>query len=117
MQIGDFKLVCFSQGINPKLIDACVPFLQKHKSMFDPNNKVYRSRNINDDLGYAELADISTLEKGIFEMKDSIFMQTCDYDSRGRSLEKTRMKQMIKDPGKYFNRVVLKTFFIADGVL
>jgi hypothetical protein len=117
MQIGDFKLVCFSQGIDPRLIDACVPFLEKHKEMFDPNNKVYRSRNVNDDLGYAELADITSLEKGLFKLKDSIFMQTCDYDSRGRSLEKTRMKQMIKDPGKYFNRVVLKTFYISNGVL
>jgi len=117
MQIGDFKLVCFSQGIDPRLIDACLPFLQKHKSMFDTNNKIYSKRPITDDLGYAELANITTLEKGLFELKDSIFMQTCDYDSRGRSLQKTRMKQMIKDPGKYFNRVVLKTFFIANGVL
>ena len=117
MQLGDFKLVCFSQGIDPRLIDACVPFLQKHKSMFEKNSKVYRNWNVNDDLGYAELSDITTLEKGLYELKDSIFMQTCDYDSIGRNLQKTRMKQMIKDPGKYFNRVVLKTFFIVDGVL
>ena len=117
MQIDDFKLVCFSQGIDPRLIDSCAPFLYKHKSIFDPNNKVYGKRNVSDDLGYAELSDITTLEKGLYELKDSIFMQTCDYDSRGRSLEKTRMKQMIKDPGKYFNRVVLKTFFISGGVL
>lgn len=117
MQLGDFKVICFTQGINPKLIDACEPFLQKHKKMFDPDNKVYRNRNVNDDLGYAELADITTLEKGFYELKDSIYMQTCDYDSLGRSLEKIRMKQMIKDPGKHFNRILLKTFYISNGVL
>ena len=54
MQIGDFKLVCFSQGIDPRLIDACVPFLEKHKKMFDTTHKIYGQRNVNSDLGQVQ---------------------------------------------------------------
>lgn len=117
MQFGDFKLVCFTQGINPQLIDACEKFVLEHDYMLDPTKKTAQNRNSKNDLGYAELQDITTIAEGFFAMKDCIYMQTCDYDKNGRSLEKMRMKQMIKNPSKSFKRIVLKTFYLSNGVI
>ena len=66
----------------------------------------------NDSLGYAELDDIDTKEKSIHQIKTSIEMATCDYDQLGRSLRKVRTRQLMKNPGKHFPRLVLKSFYL-----
>jgi len=111
MDFGDFKTICFMQGIDPKLIDACQDFINQHDYMLIKDRTIHPETS----LGYAECADITTLEQGLSEIKQSIMMSTIDYDSRGRSLEKIRMKQLIQNPNKAFKRIVLKTFYLANG--
>jgi hypothetical protein len=66
-------------------------------------------------LGYAELTEITTVEQGIKEIKQSIWQSVCDFDERGRSLEKLRTKQLIKKPHKSLTRRVLKTYYLLIG--
>jgi len=108
MTFDDYKFICFANGIDPKLIEPCRSFVDKNDYLFGRKFK----GNPNDDLGYAELDDIDTKQKSISEIKTSIMMSTMDYDSRGRSLEKVRTRQLIKDPGKHLPRLVLKSFYL-----
>jgi hypothetical protein len=66
-------------------------------------------------LGYAELADIDTVERAIKEIKECIWMSVCDYDELGRNLEKLRTKQLIKKPHKSLTRRVLKAYYLLGG--
>lgn len=113
MDYDSFKVVCFTNDIDPELIEACREFVtgSKHQHVF-ARPKLDRA---NSTLGYAELADIDTTAKGIKEIKESIWMATFDFDALGRSLEKKRMKQLIADPGKHLQRIVLKTYFLFEG--
>jgi len=110
MDYGSFTLYCFNQGINPSIITACEPAVIE-------DNYVLNGREISptSSLGYAELTDIDTVEKGIDAIKDSIYMSTFDFDKLGRNIEKMRTKQLIKDPHKALTRIVLKTFYLLGG--
>jgi len=99
MTFDDYKFICFANGIDPKLIEPCRSFIDKNEYVFGRKF----SGNPKDDLGYAELDDID---------KTSIMMSTIDYDSKGRSLEKLRTRQLIKNPGKHLPRLVLKSFYL-----
>jgi len=111
MDYDSFKTVCFTNDIEPALIESCREFVVKHKEVFSRR----KLDNAGSSLGYAELMDIDTKAKGIAEIKEAIWMATFDFDSKGRSLEKKRMKQLIADPGKHLQRIVLKTYFLFDG--
>lgn len=113
MDYDSFKVVCFANDIDPELIEACREFVtgREHTHIFERP----RLDRANSDLGYAELADIDTTAKGINEIKQSIWMTTTDYDSKGRSLEKKLMKKLIANPNKHMKRIVLKTYFLFEG--
>jgi hypothetical protein len=113
MDYDTFKVVCFTNDIDPEIIESCREFVtgREHKHIFE-RPKLDRA---NSDLGYAELADIDTKQKGIDSIKTSIWMSTTDYDSKGRSLEKKRTKQLIANPNKHLKRLVLKTYFLFEG--
>jgi hypothetical protein len=113
MDYDSFKVVCFTNDIDPELIEACREFVtgRQHTHIFERP----RLDRANSDLGYAELADINSTAKGIKEIKEAIWMATTDYDSKGRSLEKKLMKKLIVDPGKHMKRIVLKTYFLFEG--
>jgi hypothetical protein len=112
MDYDGFITYCFVQGINPDIIRAC-----RTKVMEDDyvlNHKVI-TISPTSSLGYAELSDITTVEQGIREIKESIWMSVCDFDERGRSLEKLRTKQLIKKPHRSLTRRVLKTYYLLNG--
>jgi hypothetical protein len=112
MNWEEFKFICFSQNISQEAVDACRDFVLKE------NAHVFNrgTRHPESDLGYAELADITTPVQSIKELKDAIMMATVDYDARGRSLEKRNLKRFIKDPGKSFKRLVLKSYYLNGGM-
>lgn len=106
---GDYKFICFTKGINPELIENCRKFvIDKHEYLWHNDSRTYPG----DDLGYAELADITNFEDSLKTIIDAIKMSTLDFDSRGRNISKMRMKQLIKNPGKHLNRLVLKSYFL-----
>ena len=110
MTYDGFVLYCFTQGINQDVIKACRTAVMADDYVLDRVNKHPQS-----SLGYAELSDIDTIEKAIKEIKETIWMSVCDYDARGRSLEKVRLRQLIKNPNKGLTRRVLKAYYLLGG--
>ena len=106
-----FKLVCFANDIDLEVIEACKEFVRNDYHIENGWNK--DKHTVSSDLGYAELADIITIEQGLNEIKDAIKWSLCDYDILGRSLEKKLLKKLRKDPGKHIKRLVLKTYWLS----
>lgn len=107
---NDFKLACFSQGVDLDVIEACKDFIANDYHIQNGWNK--GKHTVASDLGYAELADITTVEQGVQEIKQSIHWSTLDYDQLGRSREKVLLKKLRKDPGKHIKRLALKTYWL-----
>lgn len=110
MTYDGFVLFCFTQGINQDVIKACRTAVMADDYVLDGATKHAQS-----SLGYAELSDIDTVEKAIKEIKEAIWMSVCDYDAKGRSLEKVRLRQLIKNPHKSLTRRVLKAYYLLGG--
>lgn len=113
MNYEGFVVFCFNQGINPAIIRACRPAVMADDYVLENNSatKIYDKAS----LGYAELADIDTVEQAIKEIKECIWMSICDYDAAGRSLEKIRTRQIIRRPHKSLTRRVLKAYYLLGG--
>jgi len=111
MNWEDFKFICFSQGIPTEAVEACKDFV------FKENGYVLErgTRHPESDLGYAELAEITSPSQSIKELVDTFNMSINDYDQKGRSLTKIRTRQFKQDPGKYFRRAVLKSYYLNGG--
>ena len=112
MNWNNFKLVCFNEGIDLEVIEACRDFVEQHDVLFrrsKTNPKWAQS-----DLGYSELADITTVMQGLKDIKEHITGATCDYDALGRSKERILLKKLRKDPGKGIKRSVLKTVWLIS---
>lgn len=106
----NFKLACFNEGIDQEVIEACKDFVAND---YHIKNGWHRDRHVTtNDLGYAELADITTVEQGLADIKESITWSIMDYDALGRSREKVLLKKLRKDPGKHLKRVTLKTYWL-----
>jgi len=105
----DYKFICFTQGMNPELIENCREFvIDKHRYLWQTETREFAE----DDLGYAELTEIVNFNDSLKKIIDAIKMSTLDFDSRGRNISKMRMKQLIKKPGKHINRLVLKSYYL-----
>ena len=112
MDYNAFTVYCFNQGINPDIIRACRTAVMKDDYVLDRNpDQIYATSS----LGYAELADIDSVERAMKEIKQTIWMSVCDYDARGRSLERLRTRQLIKNPHKGLTRRVLKAYYLLGG--
>jgi hypothetical protein len=115
MDYAGFITYCFTQGINPEIIRACKTKVMQDDYVFTKwGNKEGRILPTA-TLGYAELRDIDTVEKGIKQIKESIRMSIDDYDTMGRSKEKVLVKRLIKNPHKGLIRCVLKTYYLLNG--
>jgi len=105
----DYKFICFTQGINPEVVESCRKFV-----VID-HNYIWGSKLRDDassDLGYAELADITNFNNSLKLVKECIQDSITDFDSRGKSLQKVRTRQLIKNPHKGILRLVLKSYFL-----
>ena len=115
MDYDTFKTACFVNGIDAQVIEGCRKFVFEHKSDLRPAHKM--KRPINDDLGYAELASIITVEDSLKRIKTAITYSTVDYDTLGRSLETRNLKALRKDPGKHIKRLTLRAFYLIGGTV
>jgi len=115
LNYNEFKFAMVLHGIDERLVKACEHFIIKENSWV--LKRPIERRTEHSDLGYAELADITSLDQCLLEIKDAIEMSTCDYDSLGRSLEKLRTKQLYKEPGKLIKRIMLKAFYLQNGTI
>ena len=111
MNYEGFVVYCFNQGINPEVIRACKSKVMEDDYCLDHATDPHPTAT----LGYAELGDITTVEQAIKEIKQSIWSSVCDYDNLGRSLEKVRTRQLIKQPHKALTRRVLKAYYLLGG--
>ena len=113
MDYQGFITYCWTQGINPDIIRACEAKVMEDDYALENNSatKIYAAAT----LGYAELGEIDTVEKAIKEIKECIWMSICDYDAKGRSLEKLRTRQLIQKPHKSLTRRVLKAYYLLGG--
>jgi hypothetical protein len=106
MTFDDYKFICFCNKINPNIIEACRDFVVNEERHFG------RIGNVNDDLGFAELRDVTSKAASLKKVTDSIFMSTLDFDKLGRNITKIRTKQLIKKPNKSLMRYVLKSYYL-----
>jgi hypothetical protein len=109
VNFDDYKFICFSNGIDPNIIESCRSFIDEHDYLFEQGRKTTDKKS---SLGYAECTDIISQNDSIKAVKDIIFMATCDYDKAGRKITKLRTKQLIKNPNKGFLRIVLKSYYL-----
>ena len=109
MNWEEFKFVCFSQGIDQDAVETCKDFV------FKENGYVFNrgTRHPESDLGYAELRDITSPIQSIKELKECQMYATMGETTRQTNNLKKKFK---KDPGKNFHRVVLKAYYLNDGV-
>jgi hypothetical protein len=106
----NFILLCFNQSIDVEVIQGCKEFIADD---YHIKNGWHKDKDmVTSDLGYAELADYTTVEQGLAEIKESIQWSILDFDALGRSREKVLLKKLRKDPGKHIKRVVLKTYWL-----
>ena len=118
MNYDNFVLYCFNEGINIDIIKAYRQAVMKDAGWC--LDRPIDNRYPTFDMGHAELANITTVEQGIKDIKDGIKMGTMDWDSRGRSREKVLIKQIIKNANKfpenkYFTRRIAKTYYLLNG--
>jgi hypothetical protein len=111
MNYEGFVLYCFAQGINPDIIRACRAKVMEDDYVLDRSTQMYPQAT----LGYAELAEIDTVEQAIKEIKQSIWMSVLDFDELGRNMERVRTRQLIKRPHKSLTRRVLKAYYLLGG--
>ena len=67
------------------------------------------------DFGKFEYSELVTVEQGIETIKGAVMASITDYDSRGRSLALTRLKQLLKTSDKHLNYRICKTFYLWCG--
>jgi len=113
MKFDEFKSILWMQGIDSEIVEACRNFVVKENEWC--LRRPMERRIDTNDLGFAELSDLTTMDACIKEIKHSIWSRTCDFDSLGRSLEKKRLKELKKNPHKRLKRVMLKTFYLQGG--
>ena len=110
MDYQSFTTICFAQGIDPQIIQACRAAVMADDYVLD-GREIYPAAS----LGYSELSDIQTPEQAIAAIRNSIEMSTCDYDKLGRSLRRLRTQQVIRQPSRGLIRLVLKAYYLMGG--
>ena len=111
MNYESFILYCFNEGINPDIIRACRSKVMDDDYVLDRSTQMYPQAS----LGYAELAEIDTVEQAIKEIKQTSWSTVTDFDELGRNLEKLRTRQLIKKPHRGLTRRVLKAYYLLNG--
>lgn len=71
-----------------------------------------RTGTANNDLGYAELKDITSKAQSIQAIVNLIHMGSCNYDSAGRDISKKEYKDMCANPSNAIKRHVLKSYYL-----
>lgn len=108
MTFDDFKFVCFTQGIDPAFIEPYREFVRENFGEYE--SLINRPTN---DMGYAELAEITNSKQAMEILKDFIENYSAyAEDSLGRSMVKRRIAELKRKPNKAIGRRVLKALYL-----
>lgn len=103
MNYDAFKTLAFIQyQIPPQVLEVVRPWVEKHNCL------EYETKYADSDLGYAELADIQTVEQGMRQMKEQLDWLKID---GARDYNKF-LKDAGGREGKGFYRWALKTYYL-----
>jgi hypothetical protein len=110
MDYNGFKFICqIKEGIPGDILDACYPFVMQEMGWHKGTD---RTRTAHNGLGFSELDDITDRAKSIKRIKININDSITDYDSQGRSMRKVRYRQLVRNPNKGLQRLVLKSYYL-----
>ena len=108
MNYNTFITVAFAQGLNPEPLRVVQSWVEKEMSdWYDYSDQVEIVPGW--DLGFAELANIQTVEQGWSKLKH--------FDRMWQSEGKRQYNKFVKNPspeGKGFYRYVLKTYYLCQ---
>ena len=106
-----FQTQCFTAGIPNELLVTVRPWVETHYTVerFE-DEKIWPQS----DCGYAELADITTLDQAFKRIKTAIHMATVDETAAKTS---RRYRAYCKDAGgrvgKGVYRLILKAYYLS----
>lgn len=107
MDFDSFIFILKLKGVPTEAVMACKDFAVKtvrKESLFNKDPK--------DDLGYAELKQITSKDQSIGEIVDCIWHSCFDFDSAGRDISKKRYAQLCAKPHKGLLRRVAKSYYL-----
>jgi hypothetical protein len=114
-----FKTQAFiGWGIPPQLLDSVQPWVETNDEHveyitrwhYQPDSESVR--NSASSLGYGELISITTVDQGMQELKQAV--EEAMHESQ--LLKNKAYKRLLADPGKYLQRVVLKTYWLSRAL-
>lgn len=105
MDYKDFTTKLQLLSIPTECIQACEAFVMSEM-------KYNQNGYANNDLGYAELSNITSKAQSIKAIVNMIHMGTCNYDSMGRDISKKEYKNMCANPSNGLKRLVLKSYYL-----
>jgi len=111
MDWNGFKIVCFTRGMNMDLIDAYRDPIAREFNWTLNRDAVTPHHT----MGYAELQDINTIQKGFEYVDDIIKMSTDTWDSLGRNQSKRAIKNLIRKTNKALRNALAKTYYLHGG--
>lgn len=100
-----FKTVAFTYGIDPQVLETVRAWVETEINWHED-----WPVNAEDDLGYSELADITTLDQGLKKMKQASDM----WRAEGKRAYHKWLKDAGGRPGKGFYRIALKTYYLLN---
>ena len=106
----EFKTVAFTYGIPAQILDVVEPWIQRFA--LDTMAEIHPE----DDLGYAELSDITTLDQAFKKLRQ-IIDESSMYETKAKS--RRARERFIADAGgrtgKGFYRYALKAFYLFQS--
>ena len=106
MTFKDYLFILKLKGVPTECVKACESFVNKEMSYGK------RTAFVTNDMGFAELRDITGKEQSIGEIVNTIWGSCFDVDSQGRDASKKAYKQLCLKSNKYMGRVVLKSYYL-----
>lgn len=107
MNFNDFIFILKLKGVPTEAVKACREFAVRtvrEETLFKTNPR--------EDLGYAELREITSQEQSIGEIVDAIWHSCFDFDALGRDISKKRYAQLCANPHKGLLRRVAKSYYL-----
>ncbi len=105
MTYKDYLFILKLKGIPTEAIKNCEKFVIAEM-------EYNQHGSATNDLGFAELGEITGKAQSLQKIVNMIHMGTCNYDSLGRDISKKEYKDMCVNPSNGFKRIVLKSYYL-----
>lgn len=111
-----FQDYCATQGIPHEITALGYEFTEDQFTQWCVDRKEVKNNLFPAfDFGKYEYSELVTVEQGVETIKAAVMAMLQDYDSRGRSLARTRLKQLLKNSDKHLNYRICKTYYLWLG--